>query len=331
MLAAEELIRRGVEEGVFPYAEWAAFDRNGIFRRGATEGEGGRRFDLASLTKTFTATALLKLAEEGRLSLDDDAGAVLEPPSPRLRALLGRMSLRRLMTHTAGLPAWYPFYADGRPFFEALEAVLEAQGLGAGMVYSDLGYMLLGLVLGRVSGKPLEEAIDPFAFGVSYRPEPGPDLVPSCRDNAVEEKMCAERGLAFSGFRKHFRDVTGEPNDGNAHYYWHDVSGHAGLFGTAEAVARLGIFYLCASREPYLGGVTPQEGCEGRCLVFHTGGAFPTGCGHTGFTGTSLWLDREAGLGLALLTNRLCWDHLPQADMNAFRLAVHRAMLEERN
>lgn len=75
--------------------------------------------------------------------------------------------------------------------------------------------------------------------------------------------------------------------------------------------------------------MTPQPGCEGRCLVFHTGGAFPTGCGHTGFTGTSLWIDRERGYGLALLTNRLCYDHLPQADMNAFRRAVHTALLEE--
>ena len=199
------------------------------------------------------------------------------------------------------------------------------------MVYSDIGFMLLGLVLSRVSGRPLEEAIDPFGFGAAYKPGPRPDLVPSCRDNAVEEGMCAERGFTFSGFRAHFRDVTGEPNDGNAHYFWNDVSGHAGLFGTALAVARLGEFYLAASEQPYLGGVTPQPGCEGRCLVFHTGGAFPTGCGHTGFTGTSLWIDREAGLGLALLTNRLCYDHLPRADMNAFRLAVHEAILEERN
>lgn len=116
MLAAEKLIRRGVENGVFPYAEWAAFDKDGIFSRGATAGEGGRRFDLASLTKTFTATALLRLISEGKLRLEDDAASILEPPSPRLRDYLGQMSLYRLMTHTAGLPAWYPFYADGRPF-----------------------------------------------------------------------------------------------------------------------------------------------------------------------------------------------------------------------
>ena len=72
-----------------------------------------------------------------------------------------------------------------------------------------------------------------------------------------------------------------------------------------------------------------QDGCSGRCLVFHTGGAFPSGCGHTGFTGTSIWLDREADIGLALLTNRLYYDHLPTADMNAFRRRVHEALLAQ--
>ena len=68
--------------------------------------------------------------------------------------------------------------------------------------------------------------------------------------------------------------VAGEPNDGNAHYFWHDVSGHAGLFGTVQALAGLGRFYLTTNDPVYLGGVTPQPGCEGRCLVFHTGGSF---------------------------------------------------------
>lgn len=331
MLAAEKLLRRGVEDGVFPYAEWAVFGPQGIKRAGATEGGGGRWFDLASLTKTFTATALLGEVKAGRLRLSQSVGSVLAPEQPGLRGYLDKMSLFSLMTHTSGLPAWYPFYADGRRFYEALEELLNLRGLCSGMVYSDLGYMLLGQVLSRSAGGPLESVIDPMGFGVCYRPARELDLVPSCRDNAVEEGMCAELGMSFSGFRAHFTDVCGEPNDGNAHYFWHDVSGHAGLFGTVRAVAELGRFYLTTSDPVYLGGATPQPGCEGRCLVFHTGGAFPTGCGHTGFTGTSLWLDRERGLGLALLTNRLFYDHLPKADMNAFRLAVHTALLEAQN
>lgn len=322
MLAAEKLIRRGAQDGIFPYAEWALFGRDGVLERGATEGAGGRYFDLASLTKTFTSTAVLTAVKEGLLALEDDAGRLLG------QDFLRGMSVFSLLTHTSGLPAWYPFYADGRPFFEALEALLAAQGRGEGMVYSDLGYMLLGLILAKVRGAPLEAAIDPLGFGVSYRPDRGLEFVPSCRDNAVEEGMCRDRGMVFSGFRPHCSDVVGEPNDGNAHYFWRDVSGHAGLFGTADMVAALGRFYLATDDPAYLGGVTPQPGCEGRCLTFHTGGAFPTGCGHTGFTGTSLWLDRERGVGLALLTNRLCYDHLPTADMNTFRRSVHEALLD---
>lgn len=329
MLAAEKLLLRGVEDGVFPYAEWAVFGPDCIVRTGATEGGGGRWFDLASLTKTFTATALLGMVKAGKLYLAQSVGGLLEPESAKLRQHLDGISLFSLMTHTSGLPAWYPFYADGRPFFEALEELLDCRGLGSGMVYSDLGYMLLGLVLSSKAGAPLEEVIDPMGFGVRYRPPRDLNFVPSCRDNAVEEGMCAELGMCFSGFRPHRTDVFGEPNDGNAHYFWNDVSGHAGLFGTVQALAGLGRFYLTTNDPVYLGGVTPQPGCEGRCLVFHTDGAFPTGCGHTGFTGTSLWVDRAHGLGLVLLTNRLCYDHLPQADMNAFRRSVHTALLEE--
>lgn len=329
MLAAEKLLLRGVEDGVFPYAEWAVFGPDGIVRTGATEGGGGRWFDLASLTKTFTATALLGMVKAGKLYLAQSVGELLEPESAKLRQYLNGISLFSLMTHSSGLPAWYPFYADGRSFFEALEELLDCRGFGSGMVYSDLGYMLLGLVLSSKAGAPLEEVIDPMGFGVRYRPPRDLDFAPSCRDNAVEEGMCAELGMCFSGFRLHRTDVVGEPNDGNAHYFWNDVSGHAGLFGTVQALAGLGRFYLTTNDPVYLGGVTPQPGCEGRCLVFHTGGAFPTGCGHTGFTGTSLWVDREHGLGLVLLTNRLCYDHLPLADMNAFRRSVHTALLEE--
>mgnify|MGYP000370425021 CR=1 FL=1 len=79
--------------------------------------------------------------------------------------------------------------------------------------------------------------------------------------------MCAELGMCFSGFRPHRTDVFGEPNDGNAHYFWNDVSGHAGLFGTVQALAGLGRVLPHDNDPVYLGGVTPQPGCEGRCLV----------------------------------------------------------------
>lgn len=326
------LMRRAVSDGVFPYGEWALFDRSGIKEAGATEGDGGRWFDLASLTKPYTATATLALASEKGISLDIPVGKLLHRMEGALGRRLEDITLRALLTHTARLPAWYPLYADGRPFFEILAELPTGE---AGMVYSDLGYMLLREVLCAATGLDFRQVIrryvsEPLQIsGLCFCPDKSLPLVPSCRDNAVEEDMCRARGMGFDGFRPHFTDVAGEPNDGNAHYYFHGVSGHAGLFGTREAVAALGTFYLDTEDPAYLGAVTPQPGCAGRCLVFHTGGAFPTGCGHTGFTGTSLWLDRGIGVGLALLTNRLYYDHLPQADMNAFRREVHTALARE--
>ena len=71
------LMGRAVAEGIFPYGEWALFDRSGLLETGATEGEGGRWFDLASLTKPYTATALLAVAAETGLPLDASAGELL--------------------------------------------------------------------------------------------------------------------------------------------------------------------------------------------------------------------------------------------------------------
>lgn len=331
MSVVASLMSGGVRDGVFPYGEWTLFDRNGIVEEGATDGSGGRWFDLASLTKTFTATAVLTLVKRGDFTLDTPAGGVLRNVRGALAGRLESVTLRELLTHTAHWPAWYPFYADGRPFFEILEGISCVDG----MVYSDIGYMLLREVLCAATGLAFEEvirrhAMEPLGIReLCFNPDRSLPLVPSCRDNAVEERMCAERGMRFDGFRAHCTDVIGEPNDGNAYYYFKGVSGHAGLFGTRSAVAQLGMFYLNTDDPDYLGAVTPQPGCEGRCLVFHTGGAFPTGCGHTGFTGTSLWVDRELGAGIVLLTNRLYFDHPPEANMNSFRARVHEALARE--
>lgn len=326
------MMRKAVEDGFFPYGEWALFDRAGILEAGATDGRGGRWFDIASLTKPHTATAVLAIAAGRDMHLDANAAELLGITDCPLGEKLKFCTLRRLLTHTARLPAWYPFYADGRGFFEILSELPSGENR---MVYSDIGYMLLREILCKITGLRFEEVIkkyvsEPLEINeLCFCPSRSLPLVPSSRDNAVEEKMCRERGVCFDRFRPHFTDVIGEPNDGNAYYYFGGVSGHAGLFATCAAVAALGRFYLSTDDPAFTGAVTPQPGCSGRCLGFHTGGAFPSGCGHTGFTGTSLWIDREAGIGLAMLTNRLYYDHLPTADMNAFRRDVHMTLLRE--
>ena len=218
MSVVASLMSGGVRDGVFPYGEWTLFDRNGIVEEGATDGSGGRWFDLASLTKTFTATAVLTLVKRGDFTLDTPAGGVLRNVRGALAGRLESVTLRELLTHTARWPAWYPFYADGRPFFEILEGISCVDG----MVYSDIGYMLLREVLCAATGLAFEEvirrhAMEPLGIReLCFDPDRSLPLVPSCRDNAVEERMCAERGMSFDGFRAHCTDVIGEPNDGNA-------------------------------------------------------------------------------------------------------------------
>ena len=195
------------------------------------------------------------MAAETGLPLDASAGELLGRRDGPLGRRLAGITLRALLTHTARLPAWYPFYADGRPFFQILAELPEG---GAGMVYSDIGYMLLREVLCAVTGLDFPQVIRRYVTAplrmdaLCFCPDKSLPLVPSCRDNGVEENMCRERGTAFGGFRPHFTDVAGEPNDGNAHYYFHGVSGHAGLFGTAGAVAELGRFYLTTEDPDYM-------------------------------------------------------------------------------
>lgn len=331
------VMEQGARGGVFASGEWTVFTREGVGPVHAVGGESGRWFDCASLTKVFTATAVLELVRRGTLSLEDSAADRLALTG-YLAERLRNATLRRLLTHTAGLPAWYPFYADrhaGQPFCSVLESVLRDSPPPAGMVYSDLGFMLLREVVCRAAGLPFDQAVEQLVCRpldireARFCPPPGLPLVPSCRDNAIEERMCRERGIGFSGFCPYGQDVTGVPNDGNARYYFHGISGHAGLFATARAVAQLGVFYLRTDDPVFAAALQPQPGCEGRCLGFHTGAPFPTGCGHTGFTGTSLWIDRAGGFGLALMTNRLYADTPPRTNMNTFRAAVHEALLRE--
>lgn len=306
---------------MFPYAEWALFDRGGVVHEGATEGAGGRYFDLASLTKTFTATAILTTVKAGLLSLEDDAGRL---PG---RDFLRGMSVRRLMTHTAGLPAWYPFYADGRPFFEALEALLKERGRGEGMVYSDLSYMLLGLVLEEVTGKPLEEAIDPLGFGVMYRPGKGLDLVPSCRDNAVEEGMCEELGMSFAGFRPHCTDVVVNRTTATR-----TISGtmSAAMRGfSARRGWRGARALLSYHRGPHI--PRRRDASAGlRWALPHLphGRGLPDGLRAHGFHRHQPLARPRTRHRPRSLTNRLYYDHKPTADMNSFRRSVHEALLE---
>lgn len=275
-------------------------------------------WDLASLTKVIgTTSAMLQLVADGRVDLDAPATRYL----PRWTAArASEVSIRHLLSHAAGLPAWRPLYKEAWSAEEALAQVY-ATGPdttpGARYVYSDLGFILLGEVVREVSGLPLDSYVLSRVFLPSGMRETR--FLPSAlwRTRTAPTEIDPWR-------QRHLR---GEVHDENA-FQLGQVAGHAGLFTTArdltrfaqlllrggwttsETGARLDILPEATlrtfrARQPFggahraLGWETPTGGnSAGRRLSRE---AF----GHTGFTGTSLWVDPERDVFVLLLTNRV--------------------------
>ena len=305
-------------------------------------------FDLASLTKLFVTTALLRLLAAQNLSVDEKVAAFLpEFSGPRPLAPYedplhpGQMitiqkeggpidastiTLRQVLSHSAGLPAWRPLYR--MPADQRREAVLHtalAYFPGRRVVYSDIGFILLGWVVEALSGQPLADALrtwvaEPLGLpSVHYRAAQPPP--PAVQQGTAATEVCPWRG----------RRIWGEVHDENA-WSLRGVSGHAGLFATAADVAGLGRAWLEAlqghpkhrswaalAREAVR--LQAQEGDTRRGLGWALWSSAPTSIsrplspssfGHTGFTGTSLYIDPPRGLVVAALTNRVYFGRAPE-------------------
>ncbi len=342
------------------------------------------QFDIASLTKLFTTTAILKLVSEGRLDLDaplvtvaDGKLAVLlgaeeSGSNRRVADVLEKVSTRALLTHSSGIHYWYPFYAAresikasarsiagspagspvenpaaspaGEPYsaFDSIfETVLARFPLQHTTIYSDINFMLAGFIVETVSGLPLHEAIPKLvcvplglercaylkdASSARNAFEAGGDSTYAATEfgNRIEMKMVADLGLHFSGWRSIDQPIVSAPNDGNCHYFFHGVAGHAGIFATARDLCRLGNPYARVDNANYIVGDLLEEAVtdhgNGRGLGFQFAPRYPQGCGHTGFTGTYLFVSRSRHLSLSILTNRL---HVPEPrDIDPFRKAI---------
>ena len=243
------------------------------------------------------------------------------------------ISLFQLLTHTSTLPAWYPFYSrQGQDFYAVLAYALQHTEPTRGMVYSDLNFMLLGKVIERAYGKPLdrclqEELVDPLRLGqMTYHPDPGSPVVPSSYGNPIEKQMCRDRGISFAGFRPDSQPVAGQANDGNCFYYFGGVSGHAGIFAHPAAYERLCQYYMTASDPLLIEAQREQPGAPGRGLGFQMGISYPHGCGHTGFTGTGIYFSSACGIGGVSFTNRLFYPEGNTQQTWEFRRALHEAV-----
>lgn len=253
--------------------------------------EEGFYFDLASLTKPlFTLREVLRAVEEGLLDLDDPLSQHLPEMLWLKDHPLKGVSVRALLAHAAGLPAWEALYTWGAG--EGLRArVLQHPWPLGEPGYSDIGYILLGLLLERLRGKPL--AAFPLPEGLSFSPPP---------ERSVATELCP--------WRK--RVLRGEVHDENA-FALGGAGGHAGLFGTLGGVldqlaAILQGTWLSRAAleemqrphgERLLGWERKRPGWHGGSLASER--AF----GHTGFTGVGVWVDPERGYAWALLTNAI--------------------------
>ncbi|MBM6580095.1 serine hydrolase [Microvirga sp. BT689] len=251
-------------------------------------------FDLASLTKViFTTTRILKLVEEGRIALDDPLVSVI--PDLRqydMNAAERRLTFRQCLAHQTHLPAVEPLYTYGQDPNTLRAFILQRVWQPGPPVYSDINFILLGIAIERITGEALIDQPLPERF--SFRPDP---------------KLCA----ATEKDTWRGRVIKGEVHDENA-FALGGASGHAGLFGTIDGVLDFAHSLLDGSAlsSDSIKAIRTREsdkrtiGWEGFYPGWHGGDACSPGTiGHTGFTGTGLWIDWERGLAWSLLTNRV--------------------------
>jgi CubicO group peptidase (beta-lactamase class C family) len=296
--------RRSVESGLIPGAVLGLLTVDGsraVRWTGAAQTEPAREdvsretwFDLASLTTViFTTTAILRLVDEGRIKLDDPLTVAI--PDLRqydLNAAERKLTFRQCLSHRTHLPGVEPLYTYGQDAATLRAFILQRVWASGPPVYSDINFMLLGIALERLTGRPLIE--QPLAPGLTFRPDP--------RHCAATER-CTWRG----------RVIRGEVHDENA-YALGGASGHAGLFGTIDGVLDFAKTLLDGTglSETSLASIRTRQsatrtvGWEAR----HPGWSGGQSCsdatiGHTGFTGTGLWIDFARGVAWSLLTNRV--------------------------
>lgn len=302
-------------------------------------------YDLASLTKPLITGLLCALRiESGELTLD---GSVAHYLPEFDRADKQAITVGELLAHSSGLPAWRPLYilAEGEPD-RAISAIanldLEYRP-GTRVVYSDPGFIALGLMLERLAGKNLAEQAQAEIFQpldlrrTLFNPEIAMQTgIAACENsNAYEREM--NRDLVTDQ-RWHRELIWGEVHDGNAHFLG-GAAGHAGLFSTAaETLALANQFQAALTKllkpatcELFRTNLTRGLG-EARSLGWQlaetkdsaAGRDLPgDSFGHSGFTGTSCWNDPASARSFILLTNRTHARSLPFANINSVRRQFH--------
>lgn len=304
-------------------------------------------FDLASLTKVLATTTMAAiLYERGLLELDAPiTGTVPQfrsPSDPRR----DEVTFRMLLAHSSGLPVYEKLFLNANSRNELLEAAFRlplATDPGTRTEYSDIGFIILGLALETPAAEPLDifcqrEIFGPLAMSdTTFNPQK--EIRPRIPPTADERHAMNSRAGARSTFRN--RIIQGEVQDENA-WLLGGVAGHAGLFSTAEDLARFAhamllggspilrpeTVALFTQRETVPQGTSRALGWDTPSVPSQSGKYFgPRSFGHLGYTGTSLWIDPDRQLSITLLTNRT-WPDCSSQAIKQVRPRFHDAIIE---
>ena len=352
--AARRVLEQAIADRAFPGASYGVFHQGQLltldalgrftYEADSTPVTPSTIYDLASLTKVLATTAAaMLLYERGIFKLDARLGDILPGFVVGMRRGSGRerLTLRMLLAHSSGLPAYIPFFEQHPTPQGLLRAVLHTPlevRAGTRAEYSDLGFILLGKALEVLSGDYLARFCERNIFNplelrsLRFCPPPAwqPHIPPTENDTTFRHRI-----------------IQGEVQDENC-FVLGGAAGHAGLFGRAADVLRFAQVMLLnsapKSNPPQLFSeetirlfTTRQDKPEGttRALGWDTpsnpsssGKYFgPRSFGHLGYSGTSLWVDPDRKLAVALLTNRT-WPDRSSKAIQAVRPAFHDAIVE---
>jgi len=320
-------------------------------------------FDIASLTKVVgTTTAIMLLVEKGLIKIDDPVGKYINAFDSGAKKAI---TIRHLLTHTAGLYEWYPLYykaSDKEQSYKLIGKLPLKYPVGQKRSYSDLGFVLLGEIIETVSRLPLEQFEDLNIFiplgmtSTGYNPlKTGrfKKIAATSMGNPYERRMVYDSSLGFqiegidpvswNGWRHYV--LRGEVNDGNAWYANGGISGAAGLFSTVEDLQKLVDVLMnkgkpgnrkfinestidrFLARDKFKNGLGWMMDPENSFMKDAPSGSY----GHTGFTGTSISVIPKNNISVILLINRQQVGLLSTGDyynVNPIRQAVFQSVLK---
>ncbi len=321
----EKIMQTAVNEKAFPGAQLLVAQNGEVvfqqnfgkldYAKDATDVSDSTIFDLASLTKVFATTlAIMKLYDDGKVSLNDKVIQYIPEFGNKGKEII---TIRNLLKHDSGLPAWQKFYLDHQSGNEILNTIYNSELLyrtGDSTLYSDFGFIVLGKIVEKVTGISLDaymkkEFYEPLGMENTYF-NPSKEL--SSRIAPTEFDSVWRQSLVHGSVHDEAASMLG------------GIAGHAGLFSNVSDLSILSQMILNGGSYGGVRYIEPETiklftersdlkskrglGWDYKTLNGYSsaGKLFsPKSFGHTGFTGTSIWFDPEENLFVLLLTNRV--------------------------